>query len=379
MKRQIAVISSLVAACGMVACGPGSELGPDDQVTVEGRALSQAGAPLQSTRVVLVKEPDVGEILVGFTALVGSFGLICLSEDPPALCDSAHSATTDAQGGFAISLLGRDKQGSVGQASPLNLAVRGPAREGAVTGPSRTERFIIQKTQIDAPDLTLWDPVVAVAVAESGVTVSSPALPAQTTGRVSFVVPGAELWSQAYVSGGEVDGRFLEDATGTVSIHATGSDEEDGTEFEHRYESETRSFVSTTGAPPSREAVCTGTGASGVEVAVNPCALTDGNFVQPYVPPADTGCVGEGCETARANRTVTVDLGDVVQATLVVVRGLGSEDLVERSTDGTNWNAMEVDQGFTSFILPTGIRYIRARSETAGSGFSTSLREISVW
>lgn len=379
MKRLIAgVVGSAV-----LACGPASQLGDEDQVTVQGKSFREDGSPLRETRMALVKEPDLGEVLVGFTALASSFGLVCLADDPPPICDTASMRTTDANGAFSFSLLGKDTQGSVGQASRFNLSVRGPAREGAAVGPSRTERFVIQTTRIEPPDLRLWEPEVSVSGTSHGVTVSSDALPAETTAVVAFVVPGAVLWQQEYANGEAVDGRFLEDASGTVSIHASGSDTGSEPEFEHRYESESRTFQSTTGAPPSRGSTCLSTGASGAVIPQSPCALTDGDFAVTWEAPADTGCVpdgnGQGCGTARANKTVTVDLGEVRPSTLIVARGMSSGAVLERSVDGEAWVAVPAATGFESFLLPVDVRYLRVRSNAEGGVVPGTLRELSVW
>lgn len=379
MKRLIAgVVGSVV-----LACGPASQLGDDDPVTVQGKSFRQDGTPLRETRIALVKEPDLGELLVGFTAVASSFGVVCLAEDPPPICDSAKTGSTDASGAFAFSLFGRDTQGSLGQASPFNLSVRGPAREGAAQGASRTERFVIQDARIEPPDLTLWEPVVGVAVASNGITVSSDALPSGSTATVAFVVPGGLVWQQAYANGEAVDGRFLEDASGTVSLHASRTDTASETEFEHRYESESRAFQSTTGAPPSRGASCLATGASGTVITQSPCALTDGDFAAAWVAPADTGCVpdgnGQGCGTARANKTITVDLGEVRSTTLIIARGVGSGEVLERSVDQTNWSGVSASTGFESYLFPVDVRYLRVRSSSEQGVVPGTLRELSVW
>lgn len=361
--------AAAVVLGAVFACGPQSELGPDDEVTVRGSAFRQSGAVLSNTRVALVKEPDLGEVLTGFTAIIGTIGTACLIEDPPPLCDSARTTTTGSTGGYAFSLLGADTQGTVGQASHFNLSVRGPARPGAVAGPARTERFVIQSTLLEPPELVLWEPEVSVATSASGIAVSSEgALPeGATAATVAFGVPGALLWETAFSSGTEVDGRFLEDASGTVSVHTRSS----GPEFEHRFESEVHAFQSQTGAPPSRGTACVARGASGAGVAQSPCGLTDGDFATPWAPPE------ESAETL-ANKSVTVDLGAVREASLIVIRGAG-DNVVERSTDNQTWVEVTLEGSFHRFLLPVDVRYVRIRPEQESGVLVGSLREVSVW
>ena len=380
MRRVLAAVLTL----SLVACGEDSRLEPDDAVTVTGSASRQDGSALAERRAVLVKEPDVGEVLAGLTAIVGSIGLACLAEEPPELCDSASTATTERSGQFAFSLLGKDTQGSVGQASTFNLAVRAAARPGAVSGASRTERFIIQHAQLQTPELTLWEPQLSVSADSESASVAFGALPpGATASSVTFQVEGAVLWSDSYSSGEPVDARLLEDAVGTVSI-GTGSTQRHGeTEFEAHYESEALGFVGQAGAPPSRNAPCTATGASGAPVAIAACPMTDGNFVARLQPPADTGCVpnaqGQGCEAARADRVLTVDLGVARAASLLVVRGITDAEVAELSVDGESWTGVSM-LGLAGTLSPgTAARYVRLRSKTDNGVLPRGLTELSLW
>lgn len=379
MKRILTAVLTL----SLLACGEDSQLDPEDSVTVTGRATRQDGSALSGRSAILIKEPDVGEVLTGATAVLGSLGLACLSEEPPELCRSARRSTTDASGNFRFELLGKDTQGSVGQASHFNLAVHAPARSGAVSGASRTERFIIQHTELQTPELKLWEPRLTVAADASEATVTFDALPEGATGaRVAFQVPGGDLWSGAYVSGEPIDARLLEDAEGTVFIRTTTSQQREEISFESHHTSEALTFKGLAGAPPSRNASCVATGASGVPVEVSPCALTDGDFVVHFRAPQDAGCEpdaeGGGCEVARADRTLAVDLGASRPVSLVVVRGLIGEAHVERSEDGETWSSITLDGKVGTLPSGTTARYVRLRSKADDAGL-LSVSEISVW
>ncbi|HLT29980.1 MAG TPA: hypothetical protein VK013_08050 [Myxococcaceae bacterium] len=379
MKRLFAAMLTL----SLLGCGEDSRLDPEDNVTVTGRATRQDGSALAGHSAVLVKEPDLGEVLTGFTSIIGSIGLACLSEDAPELCRSARRSTTDGSGNFRFELLGKDTQGSVGQASHFNLAVRAPARSGAVAGASRTERFIIQSTELSTPELRLWEPQLTVSNDETEASVTFGALPeGASEARVAFHVPGALLWSEAYTSGATIDARLLEDAVGTVSIRTTTTGQRDEVSFEAQHVSELIAFTGRAGAPPSRDASCIAVGDSGQPVVVESCAVTDGDFVTRFEAPADPGCQpdaeGAGCESARADRSLTVDLGSERAASLVVLRGLVGEVIAEHSVDGETWSAITLDGMVGELPAATSARYVRLRSKTDDAPV-LSLAELSVW
>ncbi|NOJ81109.1 hypothetical protein [Myxococcus xanthus] len=114
-------------------------------------------------------------------------------------------------------------------------------------------------------------------------------------------------------------------------------------------------------------------------VAITACALTDGDFVNRFQPPVDTGCVpddlGQGCGAARADRVLTVDLDTARPASLLVVRGITAE----LSVDGESWAGVGMDGIVGAFIPATSARYIRLRSKTDNGGLPLSLTELSLW
>ena len=91
---------------------------------VTGTLLDESGAPRPGVRAVLVKEADLGELLVGFPLAVGTLGLVCLADQAPAVCSKARRSTTGADGTFAFDLRGRDTQGMLGTASTFHLSAR---------------------------------------------------------------------------------------------------------------------------------------------------------------------------------------------------------------------------------------------------------------
>lgn len=380
MQRVLVAVLTL----SLLGCGAESRLGADERVSVAGRALHEDGRAIAGRNAVLIKVPDAGEVLSGLTSVVGTLGLACLVPEPPPVCRRARNATTDDSGHFAFELRGKDTQGSVGQASTFNLAVRAPAREGAVAGASRTEKFVIQQAQLETPNLTLWEPQLSLSIDPVQVRVSFGALPAGATdARIEFEVAGGSLWSGPYVSGATVDARLLEDAVGKVSISTSAPRQQhQDTAFEANYGSEVLAFTGQAGAPPSRNASCTVAGASGQVMPLEPCTVTDGKFVAPLEAPLDAGCVpdaqGQGCANVRANRVLTMDLGEARRASLVVVRGTSGDLRVERSVDGVSWAAVTLDGMVGALAEGTTVRYVRLRN-VADDTALPKLAEVSIW
>lgn len=380
MQRALVAVLTL----SLLGCGEESRLGPNDQVSVTGRALHQDGRPIAGRNAVLVKVPDAGEVLSGLTAMVGSLGLACLAAEPPVACKRARKATTDDAGVFVFNLRGDDTQGSVGQASTFHLAVRAEAREGAVAGASRTEHFTIQYAQLETPDLSLWEPQLSLSVDPAQVRVTFGALPeGATASSIAFEVSNGLLWGGPYASGDAIDARLLEDAVGKVSIStSTARQTHQDTAFEAHYGSEVLAFTGQAGAPPSRNAACTLAGPSGEPMALEPCTVTDGKFVTPLQAPLDAGCVpnseGQGCESVRANRVLTVDLGEARPASLIVVRGSTGDLRVEHSLDRVRWTPVTLD-GMTGALADgTTARFIRLRNRTDDAALP-QLAEVSIW
>ncbi|HEX2681439.1 MAG TPA: hypothetical protein VHQ03_09115, partial [Candidatus Dormibacteraeota bacterium] len=114
----------LAAACGVQQSG----LDANAAVTISGKALNANGQPLASTRVVLIKELDLGEAIGGLFVTAVTLGIACLADHPPALCaNNSHVTTTDAAGGYSFTVKGGDTQGSLGLASTMEVMARAPA------------------------------------------------------------------------------------------------------------------------------------------------------------------------------------------------------------------------------------------------------------
>src|SRR5919109_5623806 len=147
-----ALPASLIAATLLVGgCGvQSSSLDPSSTVTISGKAVDAAGKPLANTRVVLVKELDIGEAAGGLFVTAVTLGLACIADHPPALCSqNAHMGRTDEAGAYSFSLKASETTGSFGVASTMEVVVGGSA------GASLAE-FTVQTTSLSLPDLRLW-------------------------------------------------------------------------------------------------------------------------------------------------------------------------------------------------------------------------------
>jgi hypothetical protein len=377
------LLTFLIAVALLGACGPKSTLSPDAGVSVTGRVDDSTGAPQSGASVLLIEEPDLGQVLDGVLAIGTTLGLACLSPQPPSLCTLGHQTTTDATGGFAFSLTGAETQGSVGEADTFDLASSEAAGAGQVSGPSSSEQFVINTSSLALPDLRFWAPSVGFTGTSTTASVTFDALPASYGGAaqtdVSFATAsGTLVWAQAAASGDALDARLLEDATGGVSVIATASGSAADTAVTFTYQSAGAAFSGGAGPAPSRGAACFEQGQSG-PVAIVPCTLTDGDFGTPV---ALQTCSGSACgaSSPTLNNWAYVDLGASRTISLVVVRGTVSGVLVETSSDASSWTDLSQNAQSGVFSLPaTGsVRYVRVRSSSA-TGDVRGLAEISVW
>lgn len=307
-------------------------------------------------------------MLAGVTLAVGTLGLVCLADPPPALCDKARRVTTGADGGFAFDLRGRDTQGSFGTVSTFHLSAGVPAGAGEAAGPLVAARFEIQSSVVDLPALRLWRPRVTVAggrVEWTPIDQAYGPLVGSTTAW-SVGVPPRPVWSVEGPSPAAADPRVLEDTRGAVAV-ATLVDP--GLRITTR--SPSLLYTGPAGPPPSRRAACT-VYAGETATPLPPCPLTDGDFAAP---------VGASPHPSSAVRTaVAVDLGRSLPVTLVVVRGCPAECGVETSADGRTWTEAGTGSGAHLTVSPRAgatARQVRVRS-TRGLDVSR-LAEISVW
>lgn len=378
MRLQRSWIWVLALAMLTVGCTK-STLGANERVTVTGTAVRPDGGPLSGSQAVLVKQPDVGEVVTGVFEVGASLGLACLSSQPPSLCSTAHTVTTDTNGHFSFSLTGSETQGSVGDADTFLLATRDTPSSGQTSGASVTEQFIINTPTLALPNLKLWEPRVAFSGNVTSVSVSFDAAPSGSsvpTGVTFTDGQNALVWTQSAQSGEAIDARLLEDAQGglVATTGSTGQASQTSVTFDNQ--SGEVAFTGTAGPAPSRGAACYEQGASGA-VQVNPCTLTDGDFASAIAPQS---CTGQSCASTPLNGWAYVDLGAPKSFSLIVVRGPFAACVVDTSNDATQWTTLLANgqSGVFSVSSSGTARYVRVRA-AAASDQITGLAEISVW
>lgn len=366
-------VCALVLALWLLAGCATSDVDPDATVRLSGRALDAAGRPLADTEVLLLKQADLGELVVGTVLAVGTLGTLCLVPDAPAVCARAKRTTTDADGRYTFEIKGSDTQGTLGSESTLSV-VLGDRRAGTVV------ELAVKDTRVRVPDARLWRSRAHLA---APIALGWSALPEGAGDDVSYAVhlfdagSGAPTYTQpAEDLRASIDPRLLEDVESTVAVAAYAAlPGGRGTgDVRATYLSPRLTVAARAGAPPSRGRPCAPvTGRQGRVAGPAPgCPMTDGDLSSPAR--LDAGA------RARVVTGVALDLGATRPVGLVVARGFAGQVLVEVSADGRGWQPVGGGAGTTFTLVPPGgpsARYVRVRSAT---GIDQSLAaEVSVW
>jgi hypothetical protein len=373
MRMGLSVLATLclsVSACSF------SDVDPDAEVHISGRALDPAGKPLRDARVLLIKQPDLGEVVFGTVLTVGTLSTVCFANDAPAICDKAEVTTTDEDGSYAFDLKGSDTQGTLGTESTMSVVFSAEAGSA-----STSISFTVEESEVSLPAARLWRSRTKVAQTGGAIRLAwrplpraagdDPAYTAQLWGRHS-----TPIWTEP-VSPGEatLDPRILEDQSGFAAVGATTtlSGAEGADEVRASYLLPQVPVRRSAGVPLSRAHPCasvTGT-APAEDGAFAICRATDGDLDRP------ARLEGRGKQVVTG---VTVDLGSRRPIDLVVGRGFSGQIVVEASADGTTYQLVASATG-TAFAVrpqsPTTARFLRLRSPT---GLDQSLSaEVSVW
>lgn len=370
-------VPALFAALTLIAGCTSSSVDPDATVQISGRALDASGKPLSGARVLLLKEADIGEVVLGTTLAIGTLSTVCLLPEPPPICRKARTTTADEDGRYAFELKGSDTQGTLGTEATLNVVFSGPRARG-----STTVSFTAKDTSVTLPDARLWRAAPEVTQPSGRIGLSWTPLPqAAGSDREYFAqlfesTTEAATWSQpATGDQASIDPRLLEDRSGSVAVGATATlAAGSGTgDVRASYLSTRLPVQATAGAPPSRGRACapvTGPDARLADPA-STCPVTDGDLATP----AGLRAGGKAVVTG-----VVVDLGSVRPVDLVVARGFAGQFLVEVSTGGTAFQPVGTQLGATVAVSPPGrpsARFVRVRSP---AGLDESLAsEVSVW
>lgn len=365
MKAAVIAAVVVLSACGVQQSG----IDPNATVTISGKVLSADGFPLASTKVVLVKELDLGESVGGLFVTAVTLGLACLADHPPALCaNNAHIATTDGNGSYSFSVKASDTTGSLGLASTMEVMARGAATGMQISGPASLAEFNVQTTSLALSDLRLWRPNMsfgfdggAAWTPLPGSYGSSPAYSVEL-----YDLHGNQWWVIAPMkSGDRFDSRIPEDIKGAADVAARAHGTASGTTVDFTYASDSLPFHGIAGAPPSRGAPCAAVTSSGAGAFDSSCALTGGTLGN-RLPAAFSAASG-----------VVIDLGQDRALSLVVVKGCTAQCSVALSSDLTSWSQAGTLSGAYAtapITLNRSARYVRV----SGTNIA-ELRQVSVW
>ena len=367
--RTIGAVAMAVLAV-ITACGvQSSSIDPNATVSISGKALSVDGYPLANTKVVLVKELDLGESVGGLFVTAVTLGLACLADHPPALCaKNAHVATTDGNGAYSFSVKASDTTGSFEVASTMEVMVHGAANDMEVSGPTAMAEFSVQTTSLALPDLRLWKPNRSFGANGQAAWTALPASygtsPAYSV--ELYDLHGNPWWVTGPMQPGDrFDSRILEDLNGAVDVAARAHGTAPGTTVDFTYASAALHMHGAAGPPPSRAAHCAAVTSGGVGAFDTSCALTSGNLGQ-HLPASFGSATG-----------VIVDLGHEGAVSLVVVKGCTAQCAVAVSSDLTGWSQSGTLSGAYAtapVTLNRSARYVRiSGADIAG------LRQVSIW
>jgi hypothetical protein len=374
MRRVLALFAAL--SLGAAGCST-SSVDPDATVRISGRALDPSGKPLSGARVLLLKDADIGEVVLGTVLAIGTLSTVCLLPEPPAICRKARTTTTDDDGRYEFELKGSDTQGTLGTEATLNVVFSGPRGHG-----STTVSFVAKDTSITLPDARLWKAAPEVSQPSGRIDLSWTPLPkaagsdAEYSAQLFEGDTEAATWSQPATGGqASIDPRILEDRSGSVAVGATATlPGGSGTgDVRSSYLSTRLPVDAVAGAPPSRGRRCAPVTGTAPRLGDPPatCPVTDGDLAAAAGFRVDGKAVVTG---------VVVDLSSVRPVDLVVARGFAGQFLVEVSSDGTAFQLVGTQLGTTVAVAPAGqpsARYVRVRSP---SGLDESLAsEVSVW
>jgi hypothetical protein len=370
--------SALLSVVGLAIAGCGfSSVDPDSSVSISGRALDAAGAPLAKARVLLIRQADIGQVIFGSILTVGTLSTICFAPEPPAICDKARTTKTDSDGRYHFDVKGSDTHGSLGTEATMNVVFSDDAAKT-----STTVSFPVEDTAVTVPDARLWDLAAKASRGTGPIRLSWRPLAKGAGSKSSYSAQlydaesGTVLWTQP-ASGGraEIDPRLLEDRRGTVAVSASAelSGGKGVGDVRASYLSPRLPVTASAGTPPSRGRPCaTVTGTEPTPGGPQtPCTETDGDLSAP----AQLTALGEQPVTG-----LVIDLGTARPISLVVGRGFSGQFLVETSTDGKTYRTVATGSGSAYAVKPSGrpgARYVRLRSPV---GLDESLSaEVSVW
>lgn len=437
----------------VAACTGGN--GASGDLVVNGTAKKADGAAAANQQVVLVQDTYLAGYTTNYTEEVTGvpLGMTCLQGGTESCQTITGSQPTDYgrsddKGAFALGVRFSNYYGlgTTDGSYFFDLAGRMNAGGAELDGPYADYRFESGKATLTAPDLVFWAPTLSVTADPQHVTLdftappSTPAFGTNVKTGVLVDVIGFMLWREDAQPGVPLDARPFEDLSGTIVVTAQSDIAGPSSSWRARWHSGKQSFMSSAGAPPSRNKACEYEH-EGQPWRVQPCGLTDGDMLHNGYDPnftsgqpvssstmesssdmassaaVSTGSSGsdsaagsatppssaegnassammiassststETPDPTESNQWVRIDMGSVVPVSLVVVRRLIPGGFVETSEDGVHFSAfgdgiVKLGTFKVESATPVNARYVRVRAQTSGiyAGSLSNLTEISVW
>jgi hypothetical protein len=354
MKRWM--LASCAVATTWMGCGK-SEVDPELEITLTGKALREDGRPVANTLLSLSRSANSECI---FTLFGDS---------------NWKSMKTGADGSFSLEMLGVDTQnGDLARCFFMRVPGQG--------GRSVSVEFLVKNATVQIPTLQEWSGAPAAAVSGNGVSVTfrdlATAQPGVTGGHSLQVRKKGSymIWPVGGIqSPTQLSPYVLEDVTDLeVALFGGRKVENGGNPFTIGYVGDTAALPQRVGlVPVSRGASCVYTDAPTV------CPLTDGNL-------------GVSPSFKDNTREVTLQLAQPKVLRKAVLRNLDTffkprEMVLEGSGDGTTWvplaNLIQGGSviGYSELDLnhPAPLSQVRIRSTGEDKSGITSLSEVSLF
>lgn len=351
---------NLIAVVLLLAGCTQSKLARDAKVTISG----DVAAAESNTVVAMRIEPTGWQAAGGLGLAFSTLGMSCALHVGEVCRDGTTRVGTAGDGAFQFHMTGEDLQDAFGTAQTVSFTVGGPPRDREISGPVTTLTTKVQVADLQLGSLDMWRPDIKVGSqppATADIRWNELPTSIASAPKAYQVVfddaHGGIVWRQRGAGAAGFDARLLEGTTGGVSVMATADIPVPDAVAETTFRSPRLPYISGFSPPPSRGATCD----TGQPDKTAPCPLTDGDFATPVV----------------SSQPTVIDLGRVLDVSLLAVRGCGEGCVVEVSTDRTTWSPYgRVTDAFgvVSPDSPTPAAFIRVTPDA-----SSLLTEVSVW
>lgn len=371
VRRVLVVAFVLGALAPLPARAQQQEPPPLEDVTLRGRILRADGQPLANHPVRVDARNGVSGFAVFGAIFTGGLSLFSCVAGPNELCPLPNSksweSTTDGNGAYSFTFANAHRQGEQTNTDYfLRVAAPSAARPNQVVLASY--ELELWDAVHDAPDMTMWDPVVKVRARERAYEF---AYDRRARSSNDLRLNSDDKRTNLRVTNGNsVEARELEDASVTALATAAKDERSARTIYHQRFVAAPVPLKGTS-VPLSRRAACTITRSDGSRVPG--CPYTDGDLVTAAVAdpnPCRFGVDGKQVETVDASsgqktpcqlpvKEVTIDFGRSREVGEIRPR---CGCTVATSTDGAAYRSVAA----ASYPTPIAARYVRITGSSLG-------------